>query len=327
MTIESGGPTYFTPYSVMAAARAVGAAVATADAVFDRGSAPAGLVLTRPPGHHAVPGGPKGFCLYNSAAVVARHLQTKHGVDRVAIVDWDVHYGNGTADAFIDDDTVLYLSTHQERIFPFEGNLEEVGCSVGEGYNVALPLPAGTGRELTLAAWDAVIAPKVTSFLKDAKRGFLVVSSGFDAHFLDPTAQFALDAADYHTLGLRAKALADEVAAGRVLFIMEGGYHVDNGTSASRSVGGALGVSVAELARSTLGLPSLVELFSGDAPPLETPAPSKGLFGGMFGSATSMEPPSIEAQRFAFYGSAPRPEEPMAEGMRIIEEAAKLHGM
>ncbi|XRB13551.1 histone deacetylase [Pseudoscourfieldia marina] len=334
MTIETGGPTYFTPYSVMAAVSAVGAACAVADEIvaFNNAavSTPAGLVLTRPPGHHAVPGGPKGFCLYNGAAVVARHVQQKHNCDKVVVIDFDVHYGNGTADAFRDDSSVLYASMHQERIFPFEGNIDEVGQGEGEGCNLALPLPAGTGRTLAFESWDTVIAPKAREFLRDAKKGFVVISAGFDAHFLDPTAQFMWDASDYYHLARRARELAGECAGGRLLYIMEGGYHVDNGNEASRGVGGALGVSIAELTRSTLGLASVEETLAARGNQVEASAPEKkaGLFGNMFGGGgggAKVDP--VEASRFALYGRAPRPDEPMELGMDILHRARQIHGI
>ena len=171
-----------------------------------------GFALVRPPGHHARPGTAMGFCLVNNVAVAARHMQAVHGVERVAIVDYDVHHGNGTQEIFLEDDTVLFVSLHQWPFYPGSGGPTEQSETT-----VNVPLSAGSGDEDYLLAFDEVVAPAVEQFHPD----LVLVSAGFDAHAEDPLAQMRVTADGFRELSSRCAALAPRVAA-----VLEGGYNI-----------------------------------------------------------------------------------------------------
>ena len=172
----------------------------------------AGFAFVRPPGHHARPKTAMGFCLVDNVAVAARHMQAVHGVDRVAIVDYDVHHGNGTQEIFWEDDTVLFVSLHQWPFYPGSGGPTEQGETT-----VNIPLSAGSGDEDYLLAFDEVVAPAVERFRPD----LVLVSAGFDAHEDDPLAQMRVTADGFRELSSRCAALAPRVAA-----VLEGGYNI-----------------------------------------------------------------------------------------------------
>jgi acetoin utilization deacetylase AcuC-like enzyme len=176
-------PTYVTTASFDAALHSAGAAIAAADAVMDA-RAPAALSLSRPPGHHAIPTDAMGFCLLNNAAIAARHAQGR-GLERVMIVDFDVHHGNGTQDIFYTDDSVYYASIHQDGIYPGTGSEGETGFGDGEGANLNVPLPAGAGDQAMHAALEGLVLPAAERF----EPQLLIVSAGFDAHFRDMISQ------------------------------------------------------------------------------------------------------------------------------------------
>ena len=172
----------------------------------------AGFAVVRPPGHHARPATAMGFCLVNNVAVAARHMQAVHGVERVAIVDYDVHHGNGTQEIFLEDDTVLFVSLHQWPFYPGSGGPTEQGETT-----VNIPLSAGSGDEDYLLAFDEVVVPAVEQFGPD----LVLVSAGFDAHEEDPLAQMRVTADGFRELSSRCGALAPRVAA-----VLEGGYNI-----------------------------------------------------------------------------------------------------
>jgi len=219
--IVDPAPTYVTPASLDAAFDAAGGAMAAVDAVLDRRSA-AALALVRPPGHHALPDGAMGFCLLNNVAVAARHAQAR-GIGRVLVFDVDVHHGNGTQAIFEADETVAYVSIHERGIYPGTGPEAEVGVGRGRGTTVNVPLPAGSGDAALGAVFEEVLAPFAERFRPD----LVLVSAGFDAHFRDPLAGLQVTGPGYHALARGLVALAERWAAGRLVFVLEGGYDLD----------------------------------------------------------------------------------------------------
>lgn len=213
--------TYVTRHSDEVARLAVGAVLALTDTVLT-GTAANGLAAIRPPGHHATPARAMGFCLLNNVAIAARYAQRRHDVGRIAIVDYDVHHGNGVQDIFYEDPSVLYVSTHQSPLYPGTGALDEVGAGAGQGYTLNVPLPPGVGDAGYHAAFSQVIAPAVRRFAPE----ILFVSVGFDAHWTDPLAQMALSLTGYDALARTLLDLADELCDGRLVIVLEGGYHL-----------------------------------------------------------------------------------------------------
>ena len=213
--------TYATRASYAVARRACGGLVAVADVVLS-GDCNNGFAVGRPPGHHARPMQAMGFCLLSHVAVAARHAQAVHGAERVLIVDVDVHHGNGTQEAFYDDPSVLFVSTHQAGLFPGGGRLDETGVGAGQGATVNVPLPAGTDDAL-VSLYRAVLPPLAARFRPDV----VFVSAGFDAHRLDPLGGLACSVAGLvDAIGVCAE-VADRWAGGRLVLSLEGGYHAD----------------------------------------------------------------------------------------------------
>ena len=211
--------TYVVGKSFDAALRSAGGVMAAADAVLD-GGVKSAFCLVRPPGHHATPGQAMGFCLFNNVAVTAAHLLEARGLSRVAIIDFDVHHGNGTQDIFYRDGRVLYFSTHQHPFYPGTGYYNETGEGAGQGAIVNVPLPAGCGDEPYLRAYREVCAPAVRRFRPEV----VLVSAGFDAHFADPLAQMLLSAWGYFQIASLLRELAGELCEGRIVYALEGGY-------------------------------------------------------------------------------------------------------
>jgi acetoin utilization deacetylase AcuC-like enzyme len=205
-----------------AALLSAGGGLAAVDAVME-GRARSAFVCTRPPGHHAERDRAMGFCLFNNIAVAARHAQHRHGVKRVAIVDWDVHHGNGTQHIFDADDTVLYLSTHQWPFYPGTGARGERGRGPGLGTTINLPLPAGSGDEEYARLFETVVIPALESF----QPGLLLISAGFDAHERDPLAGMALTTPGYGKLTTLLRDAARGLCDGRLVSLLEGGYDLD----------------------------------------------------------------------------------------------------
>jgi acetoin utilization deacetylase AcuC-like enzyme len=207
--------TSVSPKSWQAALTAVGAACAAVDDVFS-GAAANAFVAARPPGHHAEKATAMGFCLFNNAAIAARHAQKAHGAERVAIVDWDVHHGNGTQDIFWDDPSVLFCSTHQMPLYPGTGARGETGA----GNIVNAPLSPDSGSDVFREAFRSRILAAVDDFAPD----LIVVSAGFDAHHRDPLAQINLTEDDFDWATGQVMARADRHASGRLVSLLEGGY-------------------------------------------------------------------------------------------------------
>jgi acetoin utilization deacetylase AcuC-like enzyme len=210
--------TYYSPRSVSAARRAAGGALAVVDALRN-GSARFALALVRPPGHHARPDAAMGFCLLNNVAVAAAHARA-NGAARVAVIDWDVHHGNGTQEMFYDDPSVLYVSLHQFPFYPGTGAAAEVGEGEGRGFTLNVPLSAGAGDEVYLAAFERLVSPILEQFDPE----LTLVSAGFDAHQRDPLASMALSDQAYGEMTRRIAAAMPQGAAGRLGFVLEGGY-------------------------------------------------------------------------------------------------------
>jgi len=211
--------TSLSPGSFEAALRAAGGAVQAVDEVIGKGVANA-FVATRPPGHHAETARPMGFCLFNNAAIAARYAQKRHGVERAAIVDFDVHHGNGSQEIFWDDPTVMYCSTHQMPLYPGTGSLRERG---EHGNIVNAPLDPGDGGPEFREAFDTAILPR----LKDFRPDLIVISAGFDAHARDPLANLNLLEADFAWATQKLMEIADADAGGRVVSVLEGGYDLE----------------------------------------------------------------------------------------------------
>ncbi len=215
--------TVVSPGSWELAMRGIGAGLHAVDAVV-AGTANNAFCAVRPPGHHAETERAMGFCLFDNIAIAARYAQTEHGIERVAIVDWDVHHGNGTQEIFWSDPTVLYASTHQMPLFPGTGAASETG--VGNIFNA--PLAPGDGSAEFKTAFRDVVLPAV----RDFQAGLILISAGFDAHRRDPLAEINLEEADFAWATQELMAIADETAGGRVVSLLEGGYDL-NGLASS----------------------------------------------------------------------------------------------
>ncbi|MEP3629404.1 MAG: histone deacetylase family protein, partial [Hyphomicrobiales bacterium] len=227
--LQVDGDTYLSPGSMEAAYRALGGICRAVDVVMD-GDADNAFCAMRPPGHHAERATAMGFCLFNTVAIAARHAQEKYGLERVAIVDFDVHHGNGTQDIFWDDPSVLFCSTHQMPLFPGSGHEKEVG----EHNNICnTPLRAGDDFEMFKDAMDERVLPAIENFSPD----LILISAGFDAHRLDPLANINLEADDFQWATGKIMELAGRFCNNRVVSTLEGGYDLEGlGTSVSAHV-------------------------------------------------------------------------------------------
>jgi acetoin utilization deacetylase AcuC-like enzyme len=210
------GDTSMSPGTWEAAMRSVGGAVAATDAVMS-GAADNAFLAMRPPGHHAETSKPMGFCFFDHAAIAARHAQRKYGIARAAVVDFDVHHGNGTQDIFWADPTMMYCSTHQMPLFPGTGATGERG---EHDTIVNAPLAPNDGAAKFRAAFENLILPQLTKFAPE----LIVISAGFDAHRRDPLANINLDAEDFGWVTRKLMDVAHSSAGGRVVSVLEGGY-------------------------------------------------------------------------------------------------------
>jgi acetoin utilization deacetylase AcuC-like enzyme len=211
--------TYVSQKSLQAALTGIGAAMAAVDDVFT-GAADNVFVAARPPGHHAETAKAMVFCLFNNVAIAARHAQKAHGAERVAIIDWDVHHGNGTQDIFWNDTSVLFCSTHQMPLYPWSGDKNETGV---KNNIVNAPLSPNTGSEYFREAFKSRVLPAIADFSPD----LILISAGFDAHHRDPLAQINLVGEDFDWATGRLLEMADKYTSNRVVSLLEGGYDLE----------------------------------------------------------------------------------------------------
>ena len=188
-----------------------------------RGEIDNGFALIRPPGHHAEFNRAMGFCLFNNVAVGARYLQKEYGLDKILILDWDVHHGNGTQHSFEEDPSVMYVSLHQYPFYPGTGAYSETGIGAGQSATVNCPMPAGASDFHYEQAFTERVLPAISKFKPDA----VLLSAGFDAHQSDPLAQINLTTEFYSWMSLRMMEIANQFAEGRLVSLLEGGYNLD----------------------------------------------------------------------------------------------------
>ncbi|MBI5178426.1 MAG: histone deacetylase [Nitrospinae bacterium] len=228
--------TPISPESYSAAVRAAGAACPAAESVM-AGKLGRAFCAVRPPGHHAERARAMGFCLFNSVAIAARHAQSR-GAKKVAIIDWDVHHGNGTQHSFESDPTVMYVSTHHIGIYPGTGYEHENGTGAGRGFTVNYPLPGGSGDSTYLSLFEHSLVPHVRAFAPD----IIFISAGFDAHESDPLGGMTITDGGYAGMTAHLTRLADEVCGGRIVSLLEGGYNLATlGKTVAAHVKGLMG--------------------------------------------------------------------------------------
>jgi len=223
---EKGGgwldaDTVMSSGSYQAAIYAAGGALTAVEAVMNR-QVDNAFALVRPPGHHATCWQAMGFCLFNNIAIAAKYALANYDIERVLIIDFDVHHGNGTQEAFDDDPQVMYLSTHESPFYPGTGGVEDIGRGAAQGTKVNIPLPAGCGDAEYIKVYEQIIVPAAKRF----SPGLILVSAGYDAHWADGLALMQLSVAGYARIVKFIKGLADELCGGRLVFTLEGGYNL-----------------------------------------------------------------------------------------------------
>lgn len=232
--IESGlpylttGDTDVTPNTWEVAGAAAGGVLNAVDAVIE-GRVRNAFCAVRPPGHHATRSRGMGFCVFNNVALGARYAQRRHGLERVMIVDWDVHHGNGTQEIFYEDPSVFFCSTHQWPLYPGTGRADETGAGAGAGTTMNFPLPAGSGRAEILPLFQEALAPAAERFRPD----LVMVSAGFDSREGDLLGRFTLSDRDFADLTREVMAIAERHAKGRLVSVLEGGYALEGLASAA----------------------------------------------------------------------------------------------
>jgi acetoin utilization deacetylase AcuC-like enzyme len=207
--------------SYQAAVMAAGGVVAAADAVAG-GKVVNAFCAVRPPGHHARSDVAMGFCMFNNVAIATRHVQRQHGLAKVLIVDWDVHHGNGTQEAFYEDPNVLYFSVHQWPFYPGSGSTAEKGAGPGLNRTINVPLPAGAGDKEFVQAFEQQLRPAALAFAPQ----FVFISAGFDAHDGDTLGQMKVTTEGYARLTRIVKEIANTCCQGRIVSVLEGGYNL-----------------------------------------------------------------------------------------------------
>jgi len=242
---EKGGgyfdpDTYSNQYSFMAAATAIGSSIDLTKAVI-RGELRNGFALLRPPGHHALANRSMGFCLFGNIAIASKIALSQPEIGRVAIVDFDVHHGNGTQALIGDDSNILFISTHQYPFYPGTGSIREIGTGDAEGTIVNIPLQAGVGDDGFKIVYEKVVTPSLERFKPD----LILVSAGYDAHWDDPLANLNLSLSGYDWISKELIRAAEKLCSGKIIFFLEGGYNLD-----------VLGNGVANTVRSLLGIES-----------------------------------------------------------------------
>lgn len=227
--------TYTTPASWKLAHNAAGGGIAVTSSVWDR-EAQSGFAITRPPGHHATADQAMGFCLLNNIAIAAEFLLSEKQAQKIAIVDIDLHHGNGTQDIFWNRADVFYASIHQSPLYPGTGRINEIGQGEGEHTNANIPLPPFSGDTASVTAIDQIILPLLDRFQPE----MILISAGFDPHWLDPLGSLLLTAQGYGTLVSRIDGWAQENCHGRVAVFLEGGYDLDAGAACAQATVAAL---------------------------------------------------------------------------------------
>lgn len=246
---ESGGgrpdeDTVVSKDSFQSAVMAAGAVITGIDKVMSR-EVDSAFAMVRPPGHHALQAKSMGFCLFNNVVIGAQHARKKHGLERIMIIDWDFHHGNGTADAFYDTDSVLYFSTHMQASWPGTGWVSHVGTGRGQGYTINIPLAKGTGDPGFYMVFNQLLLPVIRQY----KPELIIVSAGFDAHFADPLGGLEVTCAGFARMADIIKKAAEEVCAGRVVIALEGGYNLEvigHAVSAVLNEFGEYGINIEE---------------------------------------------------------------------------------
>ena len=213
--------TYVSSDSYEAALNAAGAPLTAIDLIMDK-KVDNAFCLVRPPGHHATPEKGMGFCLFNNVAIAAKYIQSRYSLDRIVIIDWDVHHGNGTQDAFYDDPSVMYFSMHRYPFYPGTGAEEETGKDSGSGFTINIPLSYNTEPQEYLKFFEDILEKRIKPF----KPQFILISSGFDAYRLDPISGLSLEASDYNKLTKLTQNIAKDCCDGRIVSCLEGGYHL-----------------------------------------------------------------------------------------------------
>jgi acetoin utilization deacetylase AcuC-like enzyme len=218
-----GSDTVVNQDSYEVALLAVGGVLAAVDAVMS-GVLENVFCAVRPPGHHAESATPMGFCLFNNAAIAARYAQEKFGLKRIAIVDWDVHHGNGTQEIFYSDPSVFYISLHQSPFYPGTGLQTEIGEGEGRGFNLNCPMRAGSGEKEYLEAFNREIIPKLDGYMPE----LIIISAGFDAHKDDPLANINLTDDSFRIMTEMVSDIAEKYSNGRIISVLEGGYNLNS---------------------------------------------------------------------------------------------------